>query len=828
MAPPSRPVALFDRLVLGNPRAVVLAVLLVTGLMAAGARHFRLDASAETLVLENDRDLHSARQIQAHYGEQALLVLGFTPVEELFSDPMLAALAHLRNELEGLGRVDAVRTILDVPLIASAPSLQALSNDVPTLESTSEDRTDAARRLQQSAFYRDLLISADGKTTALLIFMRGDEEHEDLLSRRDTLQQRLAGESASQRDRRELRDLQRELRNRRDLMAGQRHEDIVAIRSIMERHTAAAQMFLGGTGMIADDMITFIKSDLRVFGLGVVGALALSLGFIFQRIRWVALPLLCCLMSVSATIGLLGWLRWDVTVISVNFISLQLIMTMALAIHLVVQYRELHARELRATNRWLVREAVRRKFKPCVYATLTTIAGFGSLLLCDIQPVIVLGRIMTIGLVISLPVAFLMLPSLLVLLPKPALSPRAPWSQNLNRGFARLTEVHGSLILVATGLLLAAGLMGARRLEVENRFIDYFRQDTEIHQGMKVIDEQLGGTTPLDVLVNFGGSQVSPAPTVEDVEDADFDEFSEFDASAPSAKYWFTERKLSLIRRAHRYLEGLPETGKVLSLATALDIAEKMNDDQPLDSFDLALLYSETPDEFKALLVEPYASVERDQARLRLRVRDSDRNLRRNELLKRIEAELPHELGLGEQDVELAGLLVLYNNMLQSLYGAQVMSLGLTMLLLSAMLLLLFRSWRITLLALIPNMLPVVLVLGIMGWGNLPLDMMTITIAAIGVSIAVDDTVHYVHRFQEEGAAGHDWITAMHRSHGSVGLAMTYTTTTITTGFAILALSSFAPTVYFGLLTALAMIVALVADLTLLPRLLILARPFAD
>jgi predicted RND superfamily exporter protein len=450
------------------------------------------------------------------------------------------------------------------------------------------------------------------------------------------------------------------------------------------------------------------------------------------------------------------------------------------------------------------------------------------LLLCDILPVIMLGKIMIVGLAISLLVAFLLLPPLLALLPKAAVPSEGARRFRLTVVLGRFTEARGKPVLVASGLILLAGLVGITRLEVENRFIDYFRTNTEIHQGMKVIDQHLGGTTPLDVMVSFDEPRAAGAelPPIEG--DDVFDEFEELEVAATEEKYWFTEEKLNLIRAAHLYLDRLPETGKVLSLATALSVAEKLNDGKPLDSFDLALLYSETPDEFRELLVDPYASVQYNQARLTLRVRDSDKTLRRDALLKKIKTQLPEAMGVSGDDVQLAGLLVLYNNMLQSLFGSQIVTLGVTTLLLSGMFLLLFRSWRITWLALLPNMLPVIVVLGVMGWLSIPLDMMTITIAAIGVGIAVDDTVHYVHRFRHELGKDGQYVPAMHRSHGSVGLAMYYTTATITTGFCILALSNFIPTVSFGLLTGLAMMVALIADLTLLPRLLILIKPFGD
>ena len=824
----SGPVVFFDRLVLGHPRAVILCIVLVVGFMALQARNFSLDASAETLVLENDKDVRYARLIGDRYGRQDLLVLTYTARGDLFANETLAALRRLRDELNRLDRVSSVRTILDVPLFEStSASLESLKSGLPTLESAAVERAAAVKELRESPVYRSLLVSPDSRTTALLIVLSDDAVYDRLLKRRSELRQKGAARSLSHAERAELNRVVHELRQRGDEITNRRHEDIASIRSVMKRYASNAHLFLGGTSMIADDMITFIKSDLKVFGVGSVVALALTLGIIFQGVRWICLPILCCVASAITMIGLLGWLRWQVTVISANFISLQLIMTMALAIHLVVRYRELLAQDPQAPNRQLILEAIRLKLKPCVYAILTTMAGFGSLLLCDILPVIMLGRMMIIGLTVSLIVTFLLFPALLALLPKAVLPRRTGRRSGLTAWLARFTEAHGHLVVGISGLILVAGLVGISRLEVENRFIDYFRTETEIHQGMKVIDQHLGGTTPLDVIVEFDEPRAPAATGPETVEHVDvFDEFGELDAAATEDKYWFTQEKMRLIRAAHLYLDDLPETGKVLSLATALGIAERLNDGRPLDSFDLALLYSETSDEFKELLVEPYASVEHNQARLWLRVRDSDKALRRDALLTRIKAELPDALGLSRDDVHLAGLLVLYNNMLQSLFDSQVRTLGFTVLLLSGMFLILFRSWRITLLTLLPNMLPVVMVLGVMGWLNIPLDMMTITIAAISVGIAVDDTIHYVHRFEDELRKDGQYVSAMHRCHGSVGLAMYYTSAAITIGFSILALSNFIPTVRFGLLTGIAMIVALIADLTLLPRLLILVKPF--
>jgi len=819
----------FDRVVLQYPRIILLCVLAVVGLLALKARQFRLDASAETLVLENDEDLRYAREISSRYGQHDFLILTYTPKEKLFSDKSLTSLARLRDELRSLENVISVSTILDIPLLGNPPvSLQELSADLPTIESPEVDKEQAAIELGESSLCRDLLLSSDSQTTALLINFSDDEVFRSLVESRNSLREKKSSGSITSSERTELNNADEQLREHRDKMRLQRHQDIAAIRRIMDNYRLSGDLFLGGVSMIADDMISFIKSDLKIFGIGVLLFLILMLGIIFKSIRWVLLPMLCCVVSVIYMIGLLGWLGWEVTVISSNFISLQLIITMAITVHLIVRYREFLSQTPDAPNRQMILDTVRLKFIPCLYAVLTTIAGFASLVLCDIRPVIAFGWMMIVGLIVSLIVTFVLFPTVLMLIPKEKLRDRRGWRFSLTSTMARFTEAHGKLIVGISAVMLVLSVIGISKLEVENCFIDYFGEDTEIYKGMKVIDERLGGTTPLDVIVEFEESQAPPAaagPAVAESDDI-FDEFDELDKAATGEKYWFTPEKMSRVKAVHRYLDNLPETGKVLSLATMLEIVEKTKEGKPLDSLELALLYNEAPEEFKGMLITPFVSVEHDQVRFWVRVRDSDKMLRRNELLKRINADLTGTLELNPKRVHLTGLLVLYNNMLQSLFGSQTLTLGITAILLTGMFLVLFRSLRIAVIAMIPNVLPVALVLGVMGWLNIPLDMMTITIAAISLGIAVDDTIHYIHRFKDEFSKDRKYLHTMHRCHGSIGHAMYYTSVTIIIGFSILALSNFMPSVYFGLLTGLAMFVALLAALTLLPQLLIMGKAF--
>ena len=817
----------YDRLLLAYPKTALLVILLVVAILGYEARKLEIDASAETLILEDDRDLHFTRLVNDRYGRSDFLIISYIPNGDLFSDEVLTDLAHLRDELEKLEGVESVTTILDVPLLESPPQpIKELVRDVSTLEAPGVDRELARREFQNSPIYRNLLVSPDLSTTALQVNLPDDLLFKELLERRNELRKRAESSKLSAAESVKLREVQVRFKLHRDAMRARQHYNIAEIRAIMAEHRGDADLFLGGVSMIADDLISFIKSDLVVFGFSVLCLLALTLWLIFRQLQWIVLPLLCSSLSVVTTCGLLGMFGWEVTVISSNFISLQLIITMAVVIHLIVRYRELICKSPGASQRQLVLETVLSMVRPCSFAVLTTVAGFSSLVLCRILPVINFGWMMSTGIAVSLLLTFLLFPVLLMLLPE-----RVPFVCNVGMSLTRVlslfTEARGGTILVLSTLLLIGSAIGASRLVVENSFIDYFRESTEIYQGMEVIDEQLGGTTPLQVLVDFEQEDAPPAEVATEEPEGIFDELeAEFEAEKGEAQYWFTAKKMEQIEAVHDYLDALPETGKVLSLGTMLKVGRRLNKGQDLDNFQLALLYNELPEAYRSIILSPYVSVEHNQVRFSLRVRDSEKSLRRNELLQTIRQGMTQELGVEPDRVRLAGLLLLYNNMLQSLFTSQIQTLGAVVAALMLMFLILFRSLKIALIAIFPNLLSVGTVLGVMGWVGIPLDMMTITIAAISVGIAVDDTIHYIHRFEQEYELDRDYLAAMHRCHASIGYAMYYTSISIIIGFSILVLSNFIPSIYFGLLTGLAMAIALVAALTLLPRLIIIVRPF--
>jgi hypothetical protein len=555
--------------------------------------------------------------------------------------------------------------------------------------------------------------------------------------------------------------------------------------------------------------------------------------FDFRQLRWILLPVITCTFSVVATSGFLGLFGWEVTVISSNFISIQLIITMAITIHLIVRYRELARLLPEMDQRQLILHSTIFMARPCTFAVLTTVVGFASLVLSGILPVMNFGWMMSAGIGVSLFLTFLIFPVLLMQMPKAMPNTSFESRFALTKIFADITESHGKTILFISVVALILSVAGVSKLNVENSFIDYFRENTEIYQGMKTIDQQLGGTTSLDVVINLeqseDDSQIATTEEKTEVKIEDEEEFDafedEFDESAGEAQYWFTAEKMKRIEEVHDYLDGLQHTGKVLSLGTMLKIGKTLNSGKPLDDFLLALLYNELPEHYRKIIMDPYVSVENNEARFYVRIRDSEPDLRRNELLKQIQFDLKDKLDIPEEKGRLANVLVLYNNMLQSLFRSQILTLGVVIVAFLIMFIFLFRSVMIALIAIFPNVLSIGVVLGFMGWMGIPLDMMTITIAAISVGIAVDNTIHYIHRFRFEFARDRDYLAAMHRSHESIGYAMYYTSITIIIGFSILVLSKFIPSLYFGLLTGLAMLIALVAALTLLPQLMIVLKP---
>ena len=820
--------AQYQRWVLSGPWP--LLILLLAGLAFFGwhAQSFRLDASADSLLLEDDQDLKIYRELSERYRAKSFLVVAIVPQDELFSRATLHAIDELADELADVKGVESINSILDVPLLQQGEgSLTELAGNFKTLRDAEVDLERAKTELIESPVFSELIVSKDGAISALQLNLTGWPEFEALQQERRALGGLVRSGEASASEVSRLRALEIDYQRLKQEIDQANHQTILSLREVLGRHQSLGRLVLGGVSMIADDMISFIRSDLINFGAGVLVFLVLMLAVIFRSVRWVLLPLASCVYAGLVMMGLLGVAGWQVTVISSNFISLMLILTMSMNVHLIVRYRQFAADHPDWSHVERLSATMRKMVWPCLYTALTTILAFGSLVLSSIKPVIDFGWMMSLGLVVTFLVSFLFFPAAAAVLgaPKPV-AQTAPPGLRAMAVLSRISAQRGRAVVATSTVLALLGAIGISRLEVENSFINYFGKDTEIYQGLKLIDRELGGTTPLEVLVRF-----DPEPHVDqkkgDGSDDDLELLLGSVSKGDPVDYWFTPQKINTVSQVHDFLASRYGVGQVLSLASLIRVGESISN-QPFDTFQLSVLYKRMPDALKEALLTPYVSIETNEVRLTARVKDSLPDLRRKELLREIRTGLEENLGLKPENVQISGLVVLYNNMLQSLFQSQIMSLGVVMLGIAVMLMFLFRSVKLAIIGIIPNLLAASIILGLMGWARIPLDMMSITIAAIVVGIGVDDCIHYIYRFREEFSVDKNYRAAMQRSHGSIGRAMYYTTLTVLVGFSILVLSNFLPTIYFGVLTALAMAIALLAALTLLPRLILLARPFGD
>lgn len=814
------PLNAYVALVLKHPKWVLAALVALLLGLGWGVQYFRLDASADSLVVEGDADLEFSREINARYGTGDFVFVAYTPERELFTRETLAELRALRDELLAIDGVASVDSILTIPLFKVADaSLRDVAGDIVTLEAPDVDLDAAKADLTTNLAYLDVLLNAEGTTTALIVNFEPDTELEQLIARRTSLQRSARIGEIDRENEFELARTEAAYAVRRDQASQALHATIAAIRAVLDDYRDGARIVMGGVPMIADDLVSFVRADLQVFSGVILVFIIVALAALFRQPRYVALPLSCGLIVTVCMIGLLGWLDWPVTVISSNFVALLLIATVSLTIHLIVRYRELQDERPGISYELRLAHTLRDMSAPALYTALTTVVAFASLITSSIPPVIDFGWMMLIGIAAAFVLAFLLFPSAMALLPPPA-HRAANTGLDITPAIGRFADRHGHTIVIAAVVMLVFAVLGMRQLRVENSFIEYFDEDTDIYQGMVVIDEQLGGTTPLDVIIDLS----PPNPFGNDSAFGDDFDFGDEDEEESNAA-WFTSDKMDRIVAIHEWLEALPETGKVLSLGTLLNLAYELNDGDKLSSFELGVLYNRIPDDYKETLLRPYVSVEDNQVRYSIRVHETDPNLVRSELLQRIRDGLAGEFDLAPEQIRLTGMLVLYNNMLQSLFDSQILTLGLSACATLLMFLVLFRSLWLAVLGTIPTFLATLTVLGIMGWLEIPLDMMTITIAAISVGIGVDNSIYYMHRFKSSFPAIGNYRETMHYCHGSVGKGIYYTNFTIIAGFSILVLSNFVPTMYFGLLTSLAMLLSLFGALTLLPRLLVVFKP---
>ncbi len=816
---------IYKKLVIDLSKVTLFFLIIIIGFSLYQSKNFNLDASSDALLLEGDPDLKYLREVNKTYGSKDFLVLTYTPVTSFVEKETVLNLQLLKSKIEKLTWVDSVITVIDVPLLKSTDEglMERLKN-YKTLAYPEIDRKRGFDEIINSPIYRDYVISKDGKTSGVVVYLKKDERLAEYIRVKDKYYLQSIESGLSKDEKINYKNFIEEYEDYKNLYNTRNHQNITEIRDVISKYGENAKIHLGGIPMIADDMMSYIKSDILVFGIGVFIFIILTLWFIFRNIKWVVMPLLGCATSVILMIGLLGFMGWKVTVISSNFIALMLILNMAMNIHLTVRFLQLKKEFPYIKNSEAVFEASKKMMLPILYTVLTTICAFLSLVFSGIKPIIDFGWMMTLGLLISLIVTFLLLPSLLNLFSaEDEVNIKDTEKSLITSALGTFTKKNEILIFGTAALIIIFSVVGIFKLEVENSFINYFDKETEIYKGMKKIDDDLGGTTPLNIILKF------PVKKIEIKKEGDeFEEWEEEnESSEDKSKYWFTRDKMDKILKVHDYLDSLPEIGKVLSFGSILRVAENLNKKE-LQSLEIAVLYSKIPESIKKEIVTPYISVEKDEARISVRIKDSLEDLRRNELINKINLELNTKLGLEKNEYKLAGVLILFNNLLQSLFKSQILTLGIVILGIFLMFFILFRNIILSLIGIVPNFIAALFILGIIGSLGIPLDMMTITIAAITIGIAVDNSIHYIYRFREEFNKFKNYNKTLDKCHSTVGIAILNTSITIVFGFSILVLSNFIPTIYFGIFTGIAMMLAMISVLTLLPKLILKLQPFGE
>ena len=790
---------LYQKGILKNPKIVF--VLLLIALLSFGyySKDFRLDASSETLLIEGDPDLAYLQEVTERYGSKDFLILTYTPNEGMVTDSSINNLLSLKYKIQSLNWVHSVITLLDIPLLSNSEApLQERLQSFKTLKDEGVDKKRGFKEILNSPVFRNYVISENGNTSGIIVNIKENKKLEN------------------------IEDLSNdEIKIYKDKIKKQNHENILEIRQIIQSYSDVGKIYLGGIPMIADDMMTFIKSDIIVFGLGVLLFIIATLWFVFKELIWIIVPICSCLFSVVIMMGLLGILGWKVTVISSNFIALMLILTMAMNIHMSTRFLQLRKDYPVKNNFEIISLTTNKMFWPILYTVFTTVFAFLSLIFSGIKPIIDFGWMMTLGLITSFIITFTLLPTLLNFAPTKNMYLKKEQDSKITNFLGLLSLNNKNIIFGLTGIIIILSIIGISKLEVENSFINYFNKNTEIYKGMKLIDEELGGTTPLEVILKF--------PVTENKETStENDEFKDWgdEEDENDEKYWFTKDKIDKIASVHNYLDSLPQVGKVLSFSSIIDVATQLNNDKPLGTLEMGVLYSKIPESIKTEIIDPYLSIENNEARISLRIIDSQKNLRRNDLINKINFDLKDKIGLEESEFKLAGVLILFNNLLQSLFKSQILTLGLVMIGIFSMFIILFKNIKLSLIGVVPNFIAAFFILGIIGLLGIPLDMMTITIAAITIGIAVDNSIHYIYRFKEEFNTIKDYNKTLKKCHSTVGIAILNTSITIVFGFSILVLSKFIPTIYFGVFTGLAMLLAMISVLTLLPVLILAIKPF--
>ena len=816
------------RMLVSAPKLSLALALILCAFLCAFVPKLAIDASTQTLLLENDKDLELWRDITKRYKIPNTLVIAYTPNSDLLSESSISTLAALSKDLAQIKGVKSVFSMLDAPLLLSSGlKFSDLLGTIPTLKDSNASKEAIKAEFLSSPFYKNSLVSSDFKTTALLLTLEPNPGYNEFIASITALENTLKNAQNNATAKTLLKEQRAAFKAYRDELRIAEHEQIAQIRQVIAKYNqnsqsriphqaSSSQLFLGGINMIADDMIAFVRSDLATYGLATLLLCSLCLFVYYLQLRYVFLAIFICLVCVGVASGLFGLLGFEITVISSNYIALQLIITLSVVIHLINSYREFFRKKSSFSQKAIVYLALKERMSPCFFAIFTTIIGFISLVFSDIRPIISLGVMMSASITLSLILSFWLFGSIMSLLSKKSVNTAFERYFSLTTLCAKIAlNLRARKVVFAISALgLCVGLWGISKLSVENSFIGYFKENTDIYKGMELIDNKLGGTVPLDIIISFKKDKKEPRNSSLD------DEFADEFASSDAAQYWFNERRMSVLKSVNEYLKNKEFIGSVSSLADLLEVGKELNEGRELDALALALIYSSLSGEGRELILTPFVSIENDELHFSVRTLDSDPRLKRAEFLRTLQNELNELVGENAQ-VKISGAMKLYTNMLDSLFGSQINSLGFVLLAFFATFWLIFASLRLAIIAICINILPLICVLGAMGLAGLSLDIMSITIGSISLGIGVDSAIHYIYRYKRELAHFKDSKKAIIASHASIGYALYYTSFAVFIGFGVMISSNFWPTIYFGALTDLVMFFMLASSLILLPSLLL-------
>lgn len=756
-----------------KPRWVILLLLALTAVSLLGLSNFRFDASSETLILESDKSYQEYSKLGDVFDSSDFVIMSVKGKRDIFDNSELKKLQTLARNLEALPGVKSVVSILDAPIFEQPklPLIKSAENDKYLLVDD-VNLASAKLELTKSPIFKELVINKTGDLNAIQINLNETQDYSNVIQ---------------------------------------------AIREVMAEETAF-ELLLAGPGMIVVDTINYIKGDVLIFGTLTILVFLLFLFLIFRSLWPVFIILFNATFVMLVSIGLLGLLDWPVSIVSSNFLALLLITSIAISIHILIRIQE------DAKKKITISQALSNIVIPCFYTALTTIVGFASLVLSEIKPVIDFGKMMSLGVLLNFSISFLLIPVLLKLKNVTFKEQRLPTLHFFNYGylfFKPIMKNGGTLFLL---LLLPLMFYLSSQLKVENKFIDYFQKDTEIYKGLDLIDRELGGTTPLEIVLTLPEQQ-------DDIDELDFF----YSEDSDTAKYWWKKDRIDTLKSIQGRLETTYGIGKVLSLLNGIELAERLNDG-PLGDLELAFIRNALLDSDDAqILLSGFLDDSEQRLRITARIIDSTPDLNRNELIIQIENMLTAELANTDIQYQVSGLGVLYNNLLQSLFSSQIRSLAFVLGVVFITLLILFRSIFTSLAVLMVPVCSVGVILSIMSALNIPLDIMTITIAAISVGMSVDYGIHFAWRLKEEMKSNNlkkfdaqllgktvQYSSFEKETFLTTGKAIIITGATIIVGFFVFLFSNFNPTILFGIFSATAIFVSVVVTFTFLPNAMML------